>query len=212
MNSRDTELMELALGLTGRREREALELEIERSAELREAFLEVQGLVPKLALSESPLAPPPELKARLLASTREETRFEAFVDRLCEMLDLGSARVRSLLDEVDTVPGPPWVQGLTPGNHLFDFDAGPSLSDTDWPDAHCGIVRLESGERFPRHRHSGTEHTFVIAGDLEDEQNCLLPGDEIVYEVGSVHELRSSGDEALVFVVVLRGGFEILDQ
>ena len=207
MSERDTELFELALDLLDGPARETLESEIDGSPELRRTFAEIRDVVSAMALAEEPVAPTPALRERLLASTREETRFDGFVQRLTGMLELGSARVRALLADVATAPGAPWVPGVADGNELRHFDAGPSLAE-----AHCGLVRLEPGLGFPRHEHQGLEHTFVLAGAMEDAGQILLPGDELVLESDSVHDFRSVGEEALVFVVVLHTGLALVQE
>lgn len=58
--------------------------------------------------------------------------------------------------------------------------AGPGLKRLrlDVSDAlDCELYRIEAGARVPRHSHSGTEFTLVVAGGFSDETGHYLPGD-----------------------------------
>jgi anti-sigma factor ChrR (cupin superfamily) len=130
------------------------------------------------------------------------TRFEGFVERLAAFFDLPAARMRELAGAIADPAAPSWSDDVVAGVRLLHFAGGERRAA-----AHCGIVHVAAGVRYPRHRHEGTEWTFVLAGVAEDEDDGrrLEPGDLEAQPAGSAHAYRSAGDEPLVFAVVLEG-------
>jgi quercetin dioxygenase-like cupin family protein len=149
------------------------------------------------------LEPSPELRARLLASVAPETRFAGYEARLSQLFDLPVERVRELTAAIARVAGAPWDDDVVPGVRLLHFTGGERCAA-----AHCGIVHLAPGVRYPRHRHEQREWTFVLSGIAEEEGTGrrLLPGDLDEQPPGSDHAFRAVGSEPFVFAVVLFGG------
>jgi putative transcriptional regulator len=77
--------------------------------------------------------------------------------------------------------------------------------------ADCGLVHLEAGTAFPRHRHLGVEWNLVLSGGAEESDgSSWQPGDLVVREADSVHAFRALAGEPLLFAVVLERGIELL--
>ena len=158
----------------------------------------------ELALAAAPVRPSASLRERLLEATRTETAFAGYVDRLCELLDLGVDRVREILGEVDRVDTDAWEDSRTPGMRLLHFDGGPRVAEAD-----CGLVHFVPGEEFPHHRHVGDEWSLILQGAVQEHDGRVsLPGDVLHRPAGSVHSFRAVGDEPLVFAVVVFEGIE----
>lgn len=49
------------------------------------------------------------------------------------------------------------------------------------------LVRLDSGTRYPAHRHAAIEEAFVLEGDLHFDVGVLHAGDYCRAEAGSLH-------------------------
>ena len=159
-----------------------------------------------LGLSAGPQSPSRSLRARILASSFHESRFEGFVDRMAAMCDLPAERVRAVLADVDRSAEPKsgWRALRRSGVRLYDFEGGPKVAGAD-----CGLVEMAPGAVYPRHRHLGAEYSLVLQGAVElSDGRVLVPGDMNAMPAGSEHDLRSVGDEALVFVVVIHEGLE----
>jgi anti-sigma factor ChrR (cupin superfamily) len=74
---------------------------------------------------------------------------------------------------------------LRPGieiHRLYDGGAtGPSAA----------ILRYQPGARLARHRHTGTEHIFVLAGAQQDERGRYGVGSMVVNPIGTAHDVSS---------------------
>ena len=147
-----------------------------------------------------PLAPPPDLERRLLASVGAG-RYERFAARFGEIVDLAIDPIRELLGLLER----PWPAPEAPGVSLHHFQGGPACATAD-----CGLVRIEPGSTFPWHTHRGPEHTLVLSGTLRDVDGTLYgPGAELIYAHGSSHELAAHGDEPVIFVARAFDGIEL---
>jgi putative transcriptional regulator len=164
-------------------------------------------------LAESPVADDPPrpsagLRERLLRSIDTRARFDGFADRLATFLDLAPGRARELLGCVERVRESIWMDDRVAGVRLLHFPGGPRHADAD-----CGLVHIEPGVRYPRHRHPGGEWTFVLAGRAVEEETgrVWLPGDLVHGAAGTAHAYRVEGDAPFVFAIVLRNGLELLE-
>jgi quercetin dioxygenase-like cupin family protein len=154
---------------------------------------------------EDVLAPSEALRRRVLASIQPATRLDGFVLRVAELFDLTGARAKEILGAADAAPGGGWVAAPLPGVQFFHLTGGARREGMD-----CGLVRLDPGTPFPRHRHKGVEWNLVLSGSAEEDTGQLwLPGDLMLREADSVHAFRALADEPLLFAVVLEGGIEV---
>jgi len=199
---RDESLVEYALRITTAAEQARIEHALEGSAELREKLNALEHLFGELASTTDPVAPSLETRGKLLASVGGD--LEGFVPRLQALFGLSAQRIRELLDQTKRVQQPPWEPGPGPGIRLLHFDGGAKLAG-----AHCGLVWMAPGGRFPAHRHQGREVILVLSGGAEQKRGPpLRPGDPLVSHADSSHALRATEDEPLLFAVVLEGGLD----
>lgn len=170
----------------------------------------VRELVEDLAAitASEPVAPPPHLRERILAATGEKTNaapLAGFARRLARLFDLDSVQADKVLEGAcgDTA----WeVRG--PFSY-FHFTPGPQLAQG----AEAGVVRLEPGVCFPRHRHRGDEYAIVLQGILREDHSGRegLPGDVMHMREGSSHTVSCTGAERCIFAVLLHGGMPVME-
>ena len=153
----------------------------------------------------SDAAAPADLRDTLLRSVAPATRYEGFCARVARFLDLDPARTRELLRRAGEPEAEGWREEITAGLRVLHFDGGPQRAQ-----AHCGLVRVEPGVRFPHHRHRGDEWAFVLSGCAREDGGRLWnPGDLVRNTRGSEHSFEVIGDEPFVFVVVLDDWIEV---
>lgn len=149
------------------------------------------------------VAPPPEVKARLLASIGAGP-LERFAARLAAIYDFTVDRAREVLGLVERTaawdspfPGIP-IRGV-------HFQGGPACAAAD-----CGLLRLPAGCTFPWHTHRGEEVSIILVGTLRDHSGKLLrPGDELVQAEGSQHDISAEGDEDVIFAARAYNGIDV---
>lgn len=180
-----------------------VESHLTRCAACAGSLRELEEIYAQLPLALPAPPPPPGLRARILRSLAgsTENRFETFVARIGELLDVAADKARELLAKID---GGGWVDGPA-GTRLIHLEVGPRVAH-----ANCGFVRVRSGQHFPHHRHLGTEHVLVVQGSYTDSSGrTLRPGDEDIEPPGSEHAFTALPGVDLVYLVVLEVGFEI---
>jgi putative transcriptional regulator len=151
-----------------------------------------------------PVAPDPDLKARLLASVGGG-RFESYSSRMAKLFDVTVDRARELLALIERKAS--W-ENPVPGVHIVHFDGGPAYAAAD-----CGFVRIDPGCTFPWHTHRGEEVVVVLQGTVRDNTsgNTYQPGDEILQVEGSSHDLVA-GDDGALYVARAMNGIEVSGQ
>lgn len=151
----------------------------------------------------APVAPSPDVKARLLASIGGG-RFERFADRMAQLFDVTVDRARELLGLVERAAS--WEHPV-PGISLIHFDGGPACAAAD-----CGFVRVAPGCTFPWHTHRGEEVNVILAGSLRDSTGKVLQaGDELVQPANTQHDL-TAGDDEVIYVARAMNGIEVSGQ
>lgn len=159
-----------------------------------------------LPLTDKRVAPPVDLRNRLMASIDGTHRFGAFEDRFAELSDLPGSVASLLLGRVDDSIH--WSKLDAPGVELFHFDGGPKLRD-----AITGFVRMKVGAIFPTHEHMGEESVLILQGALRDDDGEVYgPGDEIQMSAHSSHSFSAVGDIPLLFVAIVMKGLTINGQ
>lgn len=152
----------------------------------------------ELSLAQAKAAPPPALRASLLAAldSRAEVPYSGFARRLQRMYALDEQQTREVLRK-SADPAQWEDQGFI---SLLHFSAGESL-----PGTHAGFMRLSAGLRFPRHRHVDQEHMLMLAGTLQDEDSGTIyhPGDFLQMEPGSEHAFTILPPHDGVFAILL---------
>ena len=169
------------------------ELNEHLTAEEEAAMLDALAMGAELS---PPIPPPLGLKARILRSF-ERPRY-AFLDRVARLLDLSLEAARAALDSLDRPYE--WEPGGD-GCVIRHVQGGPRLAN-----AVVGLVRVEGGTPFPRHRHVGEEFVLVLQGGIEEGGRILLPGDLVHMPADTEHEFRAlEGDDLLYVAVVFEG-------
>jgi putative transcriptional regulator len=115
------------------------------------------------------------------------------------------------LDELLTLPEPlretalqsfqthKW-QGLTNGIRRLKLDAG--------SDAEVELYRIDPGCTVPRHSHSGSEFTLVVAGGFTDESGSFGPGDISLKGPYDTHQPTGDMDGVCYALAVREGGLK----
>jgi hypothetical protein len=172
------------------------------STELQAEAIEVREALASYNWQPASQIANPAWRTKLLAALDSSARFSPFVDDLARHFDLNALQVRALLARVDD-PGS-WTE-LTPGVAVIHFAGG---SRAFAP--HAGLVRMRRGLRYPAHRHLDPEMVYVLDGSiLENDQRRFLPGDVMVNEATSVHDLTVS-DHTHALLAVAQGGIEFV--
>jgi quercetin dioxygenase-like cupin family protein len=171
----------------------------------READELTESLATAAAGALTPRSPPPSVRARLLATVGGVDRFAPFLDDLSGLFELPADAIRGLLARIDG-PGPTWESALLgtelEGAELFHFQVGPGLRAAG---AAGGVLRVGAGVRFPRHRHHGTEITYVLEGGYCVDGRVHGPGSAVEMRAGTVHDYRAARERDLVVMVLHRG-------
>lgn len=155
-----------------------------------------------LALAEAlpAAAPSSELKVRLLATLSSPDRFAPFLPALTQLFDLPAAAMGEVLALIDASAN---FLTASPGVRYRHFAPGPACAG-----AEAGIVLLEPGAEFPRHRHLGQERTIVLEGYMRDGETVHGPGALVEHPADTSHDYQATLDRPLA-IMVLHQGIEI---
>lgn len=188
-----------ALGVLEPDEAQVVERAIANDAALA---AELAGYAASTDLLVAPIAPPVDVKARLLASIGQG-RFESFTSRLANLFDVTVERAREL---VGLIERPASWHREAPGISLVHFEGGPAYAAAD-----CGFIRIDPGGVFPPHKHVGEETSIVLQGRMRDAASgrVLGPGDDLLQVQGSEHHLVCEGDEPCIFAARAVDGIEV---
>lgn len=141
------------------------------------AFSKVVG---RIGIGAPPQAPPPQLRARLLAELDEEKQ------RGESAKEIGSVTVRHHEGQ--------WKE-CGPGvfiKHLFTDKARGTMT---------ALYKLLPGGRLPRHGHSGAEECLVVEGDFHANNEVYGPGDYRCALPGSIDaDLYTEGGAVLLII------------
>jgi hypothetical protein len=182
-----------ALGELSADEAAAVERAIEADASLA---IELEQYLDLVAV-----APPADIKARLLASAGGG-RFASFGDRMAKLLDVSVDRARELLGLIER---PASWENPVPGVFLIHFEGGPAYAAAD-----CGFVRIAPGCKFPWHTHRGEEVSVILTGALRDiDGKVYRAGDELLQHDGTQHELVALDDAEVIYVARAMNGIEV---
>jgi putative transcriptional regulator len=145
-----------------------------------------------------PVAPRPELRARLLADLEGPQRFRPFFAELGRLLALPVTALESLLARIDDVKS---FRGVLPGIGMLSFTPGAGAAGRE-----AAILRLGPGVRFPSHQHLGDELAFVLEGaGHDDDGQSYGPGATIAHAADTSHGFTAGARRDLVLVVLHSG-------
>lgn len=194
---------ELALGVLSPAERAALESSARADPSVLQEIHRAEARVASLGLLARPVAPPPELRARVLAAVAADGRFGRFVDRVAQILDVTMARARELLRGIDEPSS--WVDGPDAGCDLFHLEGGSATMQ-----AVCGFVRIKPGATFPEHQHVGVETVLVLQGSFRDTLGSTVhAGTEVEMAGGTSHGLLALPGPDLIYLARIFDGVVI---
>lgn len=160
----------------------------------RDASLEAFGTIGGIFAAP----PPPELKTRLLARVRAARAEEACI---AESETEKSGQVWKhwqgeagtpvrLLRGADAR----WEETGFPGIRARRLHADPQRGGVTM------MIQMDSGARYPRHRHGGVEECFVLEGDLRHGSQVMHAGDFEVAESGSLHDVQWTEGGCLLLI------------
>lgn len=133
----------------------------------RAALEEMRSVVDDLGYAAPPQAPPPELRARLLARVA--------AGAMPPILDYQGIRfVRSAALA--------WQPGAVAGLERKQLTAADSSGGRT-----TALIRLEPGTAYPGHRHAGVEELYLLEGDLRIGEFVMRSGDYCRAEPGTQH-------------------------
>lgn len=154
-----------------------------------------------LSLALPEVAPTDSVRDRLFASLDATSRFEAFVSKVAQLIDVTRDVARSLLNGIDSATR--WEPGFTPDMRLYHLEAGSNLDN-----AIVGFVELKAGASFPPHTHLGIEHVMPVQGRLVDEDGTIYgPGDVATKQAGTSHyfDVPADGPDLIYLAIVFEG-------
>jgi hypothetical protein len=149
-----------------------------------------------------PEAPPERLRRQLLDSVGGAARFRPFAAAARRIFDLTESGWAEIVRRIDEALG--WNDSI-PGVAYFHFPPGAACG----AGAESGVVRVEPGALFPRHRHLGPETTFVLDGLLLDQGGSYGPGSVVESAGGSEHDYRAGAGRDLL-ILSLHHGIEFI--
>jgi putative transcriptional regulator len=183
------------------RELDALFAALLRDELEADAQAEAQQLA-ELGLSEAPIAPPPNLRDRLLGSTTSG-RFEHQMGHIAQMLELDRDGARALVHAIDARAS--WAPGPVPGVALYHLEDHIPLEEVI-----AGFVRITPGTTFPQHSHLGDEYSLILQGRATaTDQRTWVPGDLVHMPADTEHAFTVLPGEDLLFLVVIFKGIQI---
>ncbi|MCA9665715.1 MAG: cupin domain-containing protein [Myxococcales bacterium] len=196
-------LMQWALGELSEQERRELEAEIARSPELARAAARVADDLGAVPLALEPVAPPPALRERVLASVGKTSRFSRFVARLAELISVTKDKAQALIDGIDEATS--FEPSMVPGISLYHLEGGAAVAN-----AIVGFIRIKPGVSFPHHTHLGEEIAYVVQGSYRDSSGAIVrAGDEVRMDPETDHELTALEGPDLIYLAVSYDGIRI---
>ena len=196
----DDQLPALALGTLPHTERLEVEAHVAGCAHCTIELQAVSELFTALAMAEEPLAPGPEVRARLLEGTASG-RLHRFAERTADLLGIAVDRARFWLDRLDEVGV--WTPlEAAPGGGISYCTPERSLRLEG-----CAVafLRIQPGAQFPMHGHMAGERVLILQGGYVDDISGIEygPGDIHVALEGTSHSYTGvPGPDCLCLGVV----------
>jgi hypothetical protein len=156
-------------------------------------------------------AAPTALRERLLFGTRSGRALPTFASGIAKLLDLDEARARAELSALEAEAA--WGPGLVPGNRLRPIRPGasPGQSPRRSPTPRTAwFLKTTPGVTLPRHRHQGSELTFVLQGGFRDSAGTTVwAGEQVIMADATEHDVLVLGDVDCIALVVSDGGIVV---
>ncbi len=201
----DDRIADLLLGDVSDGEREALEAHVAGCPRCARELNRAADAFAAMALGLPAEAPPPSLRARILADARPP-RLAAMVAKLASLFDITRGRARALLDKLDDPAS--WMDGPVPESWVLMADGcGEKVAG-----AFCGFVKMGPSVKWPTHTHLGREYMLVLDGGFTQHDGVEVhPGQVHVMEEGSSHGFTIFPDETCIAAAVVFGGVSFED-
>lgn|GEM_PF-5338375 len=145
-----------------------------------------------LAAALQPIAPVPATRAHLLGELQSRERWTPWAADVARVLHLPDSDALHALQQIEERSA--WRPGLWPNSSVLQTPALRAIQAL--------IARLPPDTRIPRHNHNTRELTFVLDGELIEDDRCSYgPGELVDMQIGSEHELAvaGTGDCLVVF-------------
>ncbi len=178
-----------ALGSLSREEASEYERHLAECEACRSEVRSLREVLDGLVHLAPAVAPPPELKARLMASVRAEGRGHAQTWKTWRPDAEG--RGLTLIGAGEGGFEPAGVAGVEVRRLHLDVES----------DRVTMLIRMAPGTSYPAHRHSGAEECYVLEGDLLVGEYRMRAGDYQRVEAGSIHGIQSTERGCLLFIV-----------
>ncbi|MFP2904978.1 cupin domain-containing protein [Pyxidicoccus sp. 3LFB2] len=199
MEHLDDILPEWALGTLDAPARDAAERHLAECARCRAEAARLRPAREGLTALVVPVEPPPQVLARVMEQMEGPGRLARFADRLAVFFDVTRERALEVLAAVSDPSA--WMPGPVAGSELMPIATGPAR-----PSVLAGILRLNSGVRYPRHTHHGREWNLVLEGGFrEDDGHEVWPGEELMKDETSSHGFTALEGPACLCASVLEG-------
>jgi anti-sigma factor ChrR (cupin superfamily) len=159
------------------------------AAELR-AFESITGCLTYL----SPAAAPGELRQRLLNRVRAEaqTPSPSPTPQVWRFWRAEAPKASMLILRSDEGG---WEETSIPGISVRRLSIDPARRTVTM------LVKMAPESSYPSHRHAGSEECYVLEGDLVVGEHQMRAGDYQRAEAGTVHEVQSTRQGCLLFIL-----------
>lgn len=169
---------------------------------------EFEKVAAALAFASRPVAPPSDLREKLLASLNDDAAPVADAPAPAQMTQQSpspepAASGPDLL--VIRAGEGEWME--TPDEGVF---AKQLFVDRE-RDIVTSLIRMTPGSRVPAHRHRGVEQCLVVEGDLRSGGVVLRAGDYNCAMTGTIHEELTTLQGNLLLIVAPES-YEVLEQ
>jgi anti-sigma factor ChrR (cupin superfamily) len=178
-----------ALGQLSADEQAQFSLEVRANAELREFLWSLQRTMDRLALAGPKVAPPAELKRKVLQWIRAGAS-ETTPDRMETSGTAAGFRFRMAAE-----PGP-WKPLPIPGAWIKLLSFEPTRGYA------VLLGKLDPGVHYPAHTNAGPEDFYILTGDLHVSGRRLGPGDFHHADAGSHHAENYSVEGCTLLAVL----------
>ncbi|MEL6180607.1 MAG: cupin domain-containing protein [Myxococcota bacterium] len=176
---------------------EAFEARLEQDPELQRELDLLEETLCTMSDALEPMEPSPDARHRLMDALDPGARFEPWVERAAELLDLAVDKVRALFASIDN-PDAGWILGPA-DSELLHLPTGPRFAGVL-----AGFARVKPGVRFPYHKHNGREIVLVLQGALHDSSGRVFrAGDESIMDEDSEHDFVALDGPPLIYMVTL---------
>ena len=169
-------------------EQDRFAAEVRANSELRDLLHSLQQTADRVALAGPTVAPPAQLKSKVLQKIRGASNREAQQARASEALAGLQFRMGAETSGWKPLPvAGAWIKLLS-----FEPTRGYAVL----------LGRLDPGTRYPAHTNAGPEDFYILTGDLQVSGRALGPGDFHHADAGSHHEENYSIEGCTLLAVL----------